>query len=87
MTRKEAARTQHEPGLARTLDPVGRAQRPAPKTTEPTPEATTPKHGPAHEAPGTGVPLPPPHPALVELVRLLARADARRAQLEERETQ
>jgi hypothetical protein len=30
--------------------------------------------------------LPPPHPALVELVRLLARADARRARTEEKET-
>jgi hypothetical protein len=85
MTWKEAAQTQHEPGLARTLDPVRRAQRPAPKTTEPRSEATTP--GPAQAVPGTGTPLPPPHPALVELVRLLARADARRARSEERGTQ
>ena len=30
--------------------------------------------------------LPSPHPALVELVRLMARADARRARADERGT-
>lgn len=89
MTRKGAARTQHEPGLARTEETeggTGHAQRPAPKTTAAGAEATTPEPGPVHEAPGPGAPLPPPHPALVELVRLLARADARRARSEERGT-
>lgn len=89
MTRKGAARTQHEPGLARTGETevqAGRALRPAPKTKGLRPEATTPEPGPLHEAPGPGAPLPPPHPALVELVRLLARADARRARSEERGT-
>lgn len=89
MTRKGAARTQHEPGFARTgetEDGTGRAQRPAPKTTAQVAETTAPSQGPISEAPGTGAPLPPPHPALVELVRLLARADARRSRPEERGT-
>ena len=89
MTRKGAARTQHEPGLARTEeteDGTGRAQRPASKTKALVAETTAPSQGPISEAPGTGAPLPPPHPALVELVRLLARADARRARSEERGT-
>lgn len=89
MTRKGAARTQHEPGLARTgeaEDGTGRAQRPAPKTKAQVAETTAPSQGPISESPGTGAPLlPPPHPALVELVRLLARADARRAGAEERD--
>lgn len=89
MTRKGAARTQHEPGLARTEeteDGIGRAMRPAPKTKAHGAEATTLEPGPVHEASGPGALLPPPHPALVELVRLLARADARRARSEERGT-
>lgn len=89
MTQKGAARTQHEPGLARaeeTEDGTGRGVRPAPKTTAPRPGTTTPEPEPISEAPGPGAPLPPPHPALVELVRLLARADARRARSEERGT-
>jgi len=59
---------------------------PAWKTKSPRAEATTPEPVPISEAPGTGAPLPPPHPALVELVRLMARADARRARAEEKET-
>lgn len=89
MTRKGAARTQHEPGSARaeeTEDGTGRVVHPAPTTKAQVAEATTPEPGPVHEAPGPGAPLPPPHPALVELVRLLARADARRARSEERGT-
>lgn len=88
MTRKAAARTQREPGAARTEETegrTGRKARPAPKTKDLEPEATTPEPGPFNEAPGTGAPLPPPHPALVELVRLLARADARRARAEGKE--
>jgi len=89
MTRKGAAQTQHEPGLARTEvneGGTGRALRPAQKTKAPGVEAKTPEHAHEHEALGTRAPLPPPHPALVELVRLLARADARRARPEERGT-
>jgi hypothetical protein len=88
MTRKGAARTQHEPGLAReeTEGGTGRAVCPAPKTTALVAETTAPSQGPILESPGPGAPLPPPHPALVELVRLLARADARRARSEERGT-
>jgi hypothetical protein len=88
MTRKAAARTQHEPGAARkeTEQRTGRSARPARKRKDLEPEATTPEPGPFNEAPGTGAPLPPPHPALVELVRLMARADARRMRSEERET-
>lgn len=89
MTRKGAARTQHEPGLARTEETEGgsgRAVCPAPKTKALVAETKAPSQGPMSESPVTGVPLPPPHPALVELVRLLARADARRARSEERET-
>lgn len=86
MTRKGAARRQHEPGLARAEETevqAGRAMHPAPKTKAHGAEGTTPEPGPVHEAPGPGAPLPPPHPALVELVRLLARADARRSRSEE----
>lgn len=89
MTRKGAARTQHEPGLARTEeteDGTGRGVRPAPKTKAHGAETAAPSQGPISESPGPGAPLPPPHPALVELVRLLARADARRARSEERGT-
>jgi hypothetical protein len=88
MTRKAAARTQHESGMARTgetEDRAGRKARPAPKRKAHWPEATTPDHGSMTEAPGTGGSQPPPHPALVELVRLMARADARRARAEEKE--
>ena len=89
MTRKGSAQTQHEPGLARTEENDGgngRGVRRAPKTTAPGPEAMAPETGPLHEASGPGAPLPPPHPALVELVRRLARADARRVRSEERGT-
>ena len=86
MTRKGAARTQHEPGLARAEDGTGRAQRPAPKTKAQVAETTATSQGSISESQGPGAPLPPPHPALVELVRLLARADARRARFEERGT-
>jgi hypothetical protein len=89
MTRKAAARTQHEPGLARTEETdggTGRQARPARKTNDRGPETTAPSHGLISEAPGTGGPLPPPHPALVELVRLMARADARRARAEGKDT-
>lgn len=89
MTRKAAARSQHVPGLARkeeTEGGTGRGVRRAPKTKGLGPEATTPEPEPISELPATGAPLRPPHPALVELVRLLARADARRARSEEKET-
>lgn len=88
MTRKAAARTQREPGAARreTDGGTGRMVRPSPKTKDLEPEAMTPEPGPFNEAPGAGAPLPPPHPALVELVRLMARADARRARSDGRET-
>ena len=89
MTRKGAAQTQHEPGLARREENeggTGRAVRPAPKTKAAGAEAMTPEPAPVREVPGRGAPLPPPHPALVALVRLLARADARRARTEEKET-
>lgn len=88
MTKKRAARTQHESGLARTgetEDRAGRKARPAPKREAQWPEATTPDQGSVTEAPGTGGSLPPPHPALVQLVRLMARADARRARAKEKE--
>ena len=89
MTRKAAARTQHEPGLARTEETergTGRKARPARKTNDRGPETTAPSHGPISKAPTAAGPLPPPHPALVELVRLMARADARRARAEAKET-
>lgn len=88
MTRKAAARTQREPGAAReeTEQGTGRAARPARKKKCRGPETTGPSHEQISEALGTGGPLPPPHPALLELVRLLARADARRARAEEKET-
>jgi hypothetical protein len=89
MTRKAAARTQHQAGAARrdeTEDGTGRKAGPVRKTK--TQRATT--IGPEHElengAPGAAHALPPPHPALVELVKLLARSDARRARAEEKET-
>ena len=80
MTRKGAAQTQHEPGLARTEeteDGTGRGVRPAPKTKAHGAETAAPSQGPISESPGPGAPLPPPHPALVELVRLLARSEER----------
>ena len=88
MTRKAAARTQREPGAAReeTEERTGRKARPARKTKDRGPETTAPSHGLISEASGTGALLPPPHPALVELVRLMARADARRARAEGKET-
>lgn len=88
MTRKAAARTQHEPGTAReeTEERTGRKARPARKTKAPAAKTTGPEHGLISAALGTGAPLPPPHPALVELVRLMARADARRMRAEEKET-
>jgi hypothetical protein len=88
MTRKAAARTQREPGAAReeTEERTGRKARPAGKSKAPAAERTGPEHGLISAALGTGAPLAPPHPALVELVRLLARADARRAQADEKET-
>jgi hypothetical protein len=88
MTRKGAARSQHEPGLARTEeteDGTGRALRPAPRTKARGAETTAPSHGPISQLPEAGAPLPPPHPALVALVRLLARTDARRTRAEEKE--
>ena len=88
MTRKAAARSQHEPGLGRAEETevqAGRAVRPAPKTTALVAETTAPSQGPISESPGPGGPLPPPHPALVDLARLLARADARQAQAEKKE--
>jgi hypothetical protein len=86
MTRKAAARTQHEPGLARTEDRTGRKARPARKSKAPAAKTTGPEHRPISEAPREAGSLPPPHPALVELVRLMARADARRARAEAKET-
>jgi hypothetical protein len=89
MTRKAAARTQHQAGAARrdeTEDGTGRKARPVRKTKASGAGTTVTDLGPASEAPVAGGTLPPPHPALVELVRLLARADARRARTEEKET-
>lgn len=89
MTRKAAARSQHEPGLARTEeteDGTGRALRPAPRTKARGAETTGPEQGSISEAPREAGSLPPPHPALVELVRLMARADARRTRAEAKET-
>lgn len=89
MTRKAAPRSQHEPGLARRgerEDGTGRAARPPRKTKAPGAATIGADQGPVTEELGRGDPLPPPHPALVQLVRLLARADARRARAEEKET-
>jgi len=89
MTRKGAARTQHEPGLARTgetEDQNGRAMRPAGKSKAPAAKTTGREHRPMSEAPTAAGPLPPPHPALVDLVRLMARVDARKARAAERES-
>jgi len=84
MTRKGAARTQHIPGTARTdktEELTGRKARPVQQTQHDTDEIAAAEIGPdAADA------LPPPHPALVEMVRLLARADARRARAEDQET-
>jgi hypothetical protein len=90
MTRKGAARSQHDPGAARseeTEDGTGRVSHPSRKTKALGAATIGPDQGPVHDASGMGAPLTPPHPALVELVRLLARADARRARSEERGTQ
>lgn len=89
MNRNRAARSQHEPGLARTKeteDGTGRSLRPAPRTKARGAETTGPEQGSISEAPTAAGSLPPPHPALVELARLLARADARRARAEAKET-
>lgn len=89
MTRKGAARTQREPGAARmekTEDRAERDLRPGTKRKAHWPEAATPDQEPVTEAPGTGGTLPLPHPVLVDLVRLIARADARRARAEAKET-
>ncbi len=88
MNRNRAARSQHEPGSARTEeteDGTGRALRPAPRTKARGAETTGHERGSISEAPREAGSLPPPHPALVELVRLLARADARRTRAEEKE--
>lgn len=89
MTRKAAPRTQREPGAARTEeteDRTGRTMRPAGKSKAPAAKTKGLEHRPMSEAPTAAGLLPPPHPALVELVRLLARADARRARADEKET-
>lgn len=89
MTRKAAARTQHQAGAARrdeTEDGTGRKARPVRKTNASGAETTVANHGPTSDAPVAGGTMPPPHPALVDLVRLLARSDARRARAEEKET-
>lgn len=89
MTRKGAARTQHVPGAPRTgktEDRTGRTVCPAPKTQVWGDATTGPEQEPVSNAPAEASPLPPPHPALVELVRLLARADARRTRATEQET-
>lgn len=89
MTRKAAAGSQQEPGLARTEeteDGTRRMSRSGPKTKARGAETTGPEQGSISEAPREAGSLPPPHPALVELVRLMARADARRARAEAKET-
>lgn len=89
MNRNRAARSQHEPGATWTEETEDGAECKtcaSRKRKAPWPEATTPDQEPVTEAPREAGSLPPPHPALVELVRLLARADARRARAEEKET-
>ena len=51
--------------------------------------ATHPRHCAIHpeHSHSEEVALPPPHPALVEMVRLLARVSARQARSEQQETQ
>ena len=73
------------PGRRRRKDGTGRALRPAPRTKARGTETTAPSHGPISQLQEAGAPLPPPHPALVALVRLLARTDARRTRAEEKE--
>lgn len=88
MNRKGAARTQLELGAARTdetNDGSGRKARPARKMKVPRATTIMLDEGPVTEATGTAGPLPQPHQALVELVRLLARADALRARAKEKE--
>lgn len=95
MTRKRAAQTQDTPGAARTEteteDRTWRGLRPAGKTKPGTGQnpglECGPECGPVMATPGAAGPLPPPHPALVELVRLLARVSARQARTEQQETQ
>jgi hypothetical protein len=84
MTRKRAAQTQHISGAARTdktEEQTGRKARPVQQAQHDTGEIAA-----AEIASVAADALPPPHPALVEMVRLLARADARRARTEEQET-
>jgi hypothetical protein len=79
----ETAQTRQTPGTAgidETKDWAGRAMRPRRKTKPRTGEIAA-----AEIASVAADTLPPLHPALVEMVRLLARADARRAQAGEQE--
>jgi len=82
MEKKQPAPARHDLSAARTEteDRTGRAICPNQKTKPETGEIAAAEIGPdAADA------LPPPHPALVEMVRLLARADARRARADEQE--
>ena len=89
MNKHGAARTQHKAGEARreeTEDGVARKARPVRKGKTQRATTTGPEHELENDAPGAAHALPPPHPALVEIVRLLARTDAQRARAEEKET-
>jgi hypothetical protein len=89
MNKHGAARTQHDPGAGRreeTEDGTGRKARPVWKGKTQRATTTGSEHELENDAPGAAHTLPPPHPALVELVRLLARSDARRARAEGKET-
>jgi len=55
--------------------------------TIPDAETQEPECAPVSDPPDAEGTLPPPHPALVELVRILARADARQVQENERRPQ
>lgn len=83
MDRARAAGKRQVPGAARmkeTEDVAGRSAALAGKTK---PEKTSAAEiGAIFDPPAVAA----PHPVLVEMVRLLARADARRAQAEAKET-
>jgi hypothetical protein len=87
MEKKQPAPTQHDLSAARTEteDRIGRAMRPNQKTKPETGATIARGCDLGSDAAGAEDTLPPPHPALVEIVRLLARADARRARADEEE--
>jgi hypothetical protein len=87
MEKKQPAPTRHDLNAARTEteDRTGRAICPNQKTKPETGATIARGCGRGSDAAGAEDTLPPPHPALVEMVRLLARADARRARADEEE--